>query len=106
MHFFAVADKEYFSHNLALPPFARVMPDFAVLGTTPIIPLSMAYLGISWQIEARYGSKNGSKTPGFYYHLETKYLSVFYPPLLHKTPAAFQVLEAKGMVFFLQAVDL
>ena len=72
-----MADKEYFSHNLALPPFARVMPNFAVLGTTPIIPLSMAYLGISWQIEARYGSKNGSKTPGIYYHLETKYLSVF-----------------------------
>ena len=76
----AVANKKYFRHVAVLPPYARVMRGFAILVTAPDIPLSMAYLGISWQTVALCGSKNGSKTGRFYYHPKMSiYLSNLLP---------------------------
>ena len=56
-----MSDKKYLRHIAAMPPYARVMRGFAILVTAPDMPLSMAYLGISWQTVALCGSKNGSK---------------------------------------------
>ena len=61
MHFFAVSYKKYFRHVAVLPPYARVMRGFAMLGMAPVITLSMAYLGNLMQTVALCGSKNGSK---------------------------------------------
>ena len=44
-----------------MPPYARIMPGFAILVTAPDTPLSMAYLGNLMQTVALCGSKNGSK---------------------------------------------
>ena len=43
-----MANKKYFRHVAVLPPYARVMRGFAMLGMAPVIPLSMAYLGKLW----------------------------------------------------------
>ena len=40
--YLAVSAKKYLCHIVALPPFARVLRGFAILGTVIIIPLSMA----------------------------------------------------------------